>query len=106
MVNLTTVSSRPLHAVLLPPEATAGPLLAALSAALDGTGPAILPLDPAQPPERLRALIDAFAPSAVQTLEGTQPLAPSGPGGPARPGGPAGVPGEVAVVIATSGSTG
>jgi acyl-CoA synthetase (AMP-forming)/AMP-acid ligase II len=106
VVNLTTVSSRPLHAVLLPPEATAGPLLSALSAALDGTGPAILPLDPAQPPERLRALLDAFAPSAVQTPEGTQPLAPPVSAGSAPPGGPAGVPAEVAVVIATSGSTG
>jgi O-succinylbenzoic acid--CoA ligase len=100
------VSSRPLHAVLLPPEATGGPLLAALSAALDGTGPAILPLDPAQPPERLDALIDAFGPAAVLTLEGTKPLAPPAPGTTARPGGPAGVPEEVAVVIATSGSTG
>lgn len=102
MVNLTTVSSRPLHAVLLPPEAAAGPLLAALSAALDGTGPAILPLDPAVPPERLRALLDAFAPSALHTLTGTKLLAPPAAGAPAPPG----VPAEVAVVIATSGSTG
>jgi O-succinylbenzoic acid--CoA ligase len=98
------VSSRPLHAVLLPPEPGGGRLLAALSAALDGSGPAILPLDPGLPGTRLRELLDAFGPSAIETPEGTKRIAPAAPGtgGPAAPG----VDPDVAVVIATSGSTG
>jgi O-succinylbenzoic acid--CoA ligase len=96
------VTSRPLQAVLLPPEAAAGRLLDALSAALDGSGPAILPLDPSLPRARLAELLDAFAPSALETTEGTQRLASADPGGPAAPG----VRSDVAAVIATSGSTG
>jgi o-succinylbenzoate---CoA ligase len=91
------VSSRPLHAVLLPPEPGGGRLLAALSAALDGTGPAILPLDPELPPARLADVLAAFRPAAVQTPDGTRPAGGADP---------AGVPGDVAVVVATSGSTG
>ena len=49
------MTSRPLHAVMLPAEAAGGRLLEALSAALDGTGPAILPLDPGLPRELLPA---------------------------------------------------
>src|SRR5215469_12968762 len=90
-INLTTVPSRPLHAVLLPPLG----LLSALSAALDGTGPAILPVDPELPADRLEGLLTAFAPSAVVTADGTDQLT----------GGP-GVDDDVAVVLATSGSTG
>jgi o-succinylbenzoate---CoA ligase len=96
------VSSRPLHAVLLPPAPGGGRLLEALSAALDGTGPAILPLDPDLPPARLRQLLDAFAPSAIETPDGTKRAAL--PGSPADGG--AGVEPDIAVVIATSGSTG
>jgi o-succinylbenzoate---CoA ligase len=96
------VSSRPLHAVLLPPEPGGGRLLAALSAALDGTGPAILPLDPGLPPARLRQLLEVFRPSVLQTPDGTQRLAPPDPDGPAQPG----VAPDIAVVVATSGSTG
>jgi O-succinylbenzoic acid--CoA ligase len=89
------MTGRPLHALLLPP---ADPrLLAALAAALDGSGPAILPLDPALPPARIAALLAALTPAAVQTPAGTGP----GPGG-----GPGTVPDGVAAVIATSGSTG
>jgi len=36
-----------LHAVLLPSRQAGERLLEAMAAALDGTGPAILPLDPA-----------------------------------------------------------
>ena len=88
---------------MLPHSAAAGPFLEAVSAALDGTGPAILPLDPALPGARLRELLDAFAPAAITTPEGTQRVAvPAGGGRPARPGvGPG-----IAAVIATSGSTG
>jgi o-succinylbenzoate---CoA ligase len=71
------MSNRPLHAVQL----GAGELLEPLAAALDGTGPALLPLDPALPPARRSLLLDELAPGA-------------------------GVAPDIAVVIATSGSTG
>ncbi len=93
---------RPLHAVLLPPEAAAGEMTEALSLALDGSGPAIAPLDPFLPRPALTRLIEALAPSAVQTPEGTERISVPTAAGPASPG----VPPEVAVVIATSGSTG
>ena len=88
---------RPLHALLLPPAGGAGRLFAALAAALDGTGPAILPLDPRLPPARIESLLDAFAPGTVETPDGIT----------ARPVGHGSeLPAEVAVVIATSGSSG
>jgi o-succinylbenzoate---CoA ligase len=93
------VSDRPLHALLLPPAAT-GRLMDALASALDGTGPAILPLDPRLPQARVTALLEAFAPAAVETPDGTRRWPPAGGAGAAS------VPAEVAVVIATSGSTG
>ena len=93
--NLTTMSRRPLHVVLLPPEELAGPL----AAALDGTGPAIAPLDLALPAARLRLLIRELAPDAVHTTDGIRPA--TGDGSP-RPGAAPGT----AVVIVTSGSTG
>jgi o-succinylbenzoate---CoA ligase len=108
------VTSRPLHAVLLPGEAGSNPgqhrgshgsperLLSSLSAALDGSGPAILPLDPGLPQARLSELLAAFAPNAIVTTEGTKPLALPGAGGGTAPG----VGDDVAVVLATSGSTG
>ena len=61
--------------------ADADQLAGPLAKALDGTGPAILPLDAALPARRLRQLTDAIAPGA-------------------------GVAEDTAVVIATSGSTG
>jgi len=80
-------------------------MLSALVAALDGTGPAILPLDPALPERALAPILTAFAPSVLHTMRGTVPLTlPS-----ARTDGAAGVPAvrdDTAVVIATSGSTG
>jgi len=96
------VNGRPLHALLLPPAASAGRLMDALASALDGSGPAILPLDPNLPRARVTALLEAFAPAAVQTPEGTSRWRPAA----AASAGPAGVPAAVAVVIATSGSTG
>jgi o-succinylbenzoate---CoA ligase len=77
-------------------------MLEALSAALDGSGPAILPLDPALPRAGLAALLDAFAPASIQTAQGTKRLALPAP---ARQDSP-GVRPDVAVVVATSGSTG
>ena len=53
------MTDRPLHALLLPPAASAGRLLDALASALDGSGPAILPLDPQLPRERVDALLTA-----------------------------------------------
>jgi len=94
--NLTTVTDRRLHALQLPTAASAGRLLDALASALDGSGPAILPLDPRLPRAQVTTLLEAFAPDAVETPEGTSRW---------RPGG-AGVPAGTAVVIATSGSTG
>jgi len=99
------MSGRPLHALLLPPAAGAGRLLDALAAALDGSGPAILPLDPGLPPARVGDLLQAFTPATVETQEGTLRWRPDN----ARPGAPAsgdGLPDGIAAVIATSGSTG
>ena len=76
-------------------------MLAALAAALDGSGPAILPLDPGLPEPARARLLALFAPSALQTEKGTWPLEP--PSG--RQAG-AGMRADTAVVIATSGSTG
>jgi o-succinylbenzoate---CoA ligase len=94
------VTHRPLHAVQLPPSA-AGRMHAALAAALDGSGPAILPLDPALPDAALARVIDALAPSALITTEGTRSVSPAV----ARRAAP-GVADGTALVIATSGSTG
>jgi O-succinylbenzoic acid--CoA ligase len=86
------VPPRPLHAVLLPEIP-----LALLAAALDGSGPALLPLDPGLPPARLAELLGAFAPSAIVTQDGVESL----PAGDRQ-----GLAEDVAVVLGTSGSTG
>ncbi|MGH3158317.1 MAG: AMP-binding protein, partial [Streptosporangiaceae bacterium] len=86
------MKERELHAVLLPP----GDLLGPLAAALDGTGPAIAPLDPALPRARLRQLLGELAPDAVRTTDGITQADRSAPGASAG----------TAVVIVTSGSTG
>src|SRR5260221_14243964 len=92
-INLTSVTSRPLHAVLLPPGTDGGRFLEALAAALDGSGPAILPLDSSLPRARLDELIAAFAPAKVETAQDFQRPAGAGrsPGKPGRraPRGPA-----------------
>ncbi len=73
-------------------------MLERLAAALDGSGPAILPLEADLPPERLARILDAFAPSAVETPDGLS----------RRPQRARGIPvsEQAAVVMATSGSTG
>jgi O-succinylbenzoic acid--CoA ligase len=91
------MTSCPLHAVLLPAAEGASRLAEALSAALDGTGPAILPVDPRLPAGRVAALLQALRPATLETLDGTQRLD--------QGDSPALAPGT-AVVIATSGSTG
>ncbi len=95
------MTTRPLHAVVLPPADAAGRMLEALAAALDGTGPAILPLDPSLPRARLTALLDAFAPSVIEMAHGPERYAPAPSARPAP-----GVAPDTALVIATSGSTG
>ncbi|MFI9839670.1 AMP-binding protein [Nonomuraea sp. NPDC051941] len=75
---------RPLHAIVQPP----GPALyTAICDALSGEGPAVLPLAPGQSEAALAALRPTHADGALQS-DGE------------------GVPSDVAVVIATSGSTG
>ncbi len=90
-------------------------MLSALAAALDGTGPAILPLDPDLPEPALARILGSFSPAALHTMTGTRSLdLPA-----ARPAAAAnvrhdggrdsvrdGVRDGTAVVIATSGSTG
>jgi O-succinylbenzoic acid--CoA ligase len=49
-------------------------MLAALAAALDGTGPAIMPLDPALPEPALARILTSFAPAALHTIKGTRSL--------------------------------
>jgi o-succinylbenzoate---CoA ligase len=94
------VTSRPLHAVQFPPAAGER-MLAALAAALDGSGPAILPLDPGLPEAALARALEAFAPATIETTAGTAAvrLTPSSSPPPV-------LADETAVVIATSGSTG
>jgi o-succinylbenzoate---CoA ligase len=99
------MAGRPLHALLLPPAAGAGRLLDALAAALDGSGPAILPLDPGLPSARVTDLLHAFTPATVETLDAEIRWHPDD-SRPATPGTGADLPDGTAVVIATSGSTG
>jgi O-succinylbenzoic acid--CoA ligase len=87
---------------LLPSADSGGRLAGLLAAALDGSGPAILPLDPDLPRARLTGILEAFAPGAVETADGIFPGLPGTPPGPD----PAPVADDTAVVIATSGSTG
>src|SRR2546430_7366784 len=66
-------------------------------AALDGSGPAIAPVDAGLPPARLAGLIDALGPGSVEDTEGVTS---------ARSGPYEGVAEGTAVVVGTSGSTG
>jgi o-succinylbenzoate---CoA ligase len=86
---------RSLHAVLV--ERTSPRLIELLAAALDGSGPALLPLDAGLPTARLAELIAAFAPDTIEGPDGETT---------ARSGGKKEVAGGTAVIIGTSGSTG
>ena len=90
------MEKRQLHAVLLSGVADAGRLLDPLARALDGTGPAILPIDADLPAARLRDWLDAFDPDAVLGVDGKT----------THRSGAAGVEADTAVIIGTSGSTG
>ncbi len=86
---------RPLRAVLV--ERATPRFTELLAAALDGTGPAILPLDAALPAARLAQLIEALGPDSVEDARGVnQPRSVRNQG----------VAEGTAVVIGTSGSTG
>ena len=82
--------------MLLDGVAGAARLLEPLARALDGTGPAILPLDASLPGAKMRQLIDAFQPDAVIDGDGAARHRYRQPG----------VSAETAVIIGTSGSTG
>jgi o-succinylbenzoate---CoA ligase len=90
------VAKRSLQAVLVSGPADAGRLMAPLARALDGSGPAILPLDAGLPAARLRELLDAFAPDGIVDTSGvTTPRS-----------GAKETAGDTAVIVGTSGSTG
>ena len=86
---------RPLSAVLV--ERATPRLVELLAAALDGSGPAIVPLDAGLPPARLAELIGALGPGSVEDAEGVTTV---------RSGHDQGVAEGTAVIIGTSGSTG
>jgi O-succinylbenzoic acid--CoA ligase len=86
---------RPLRAVLV---SRATPrLLELLAAALDGTGPAVAPLDAGLPPSRLAELLAALAPDTVEDSGGVTTV---------RSGHRKRVAEGTAVIITTSGTTG
>ena len=89
------MTTRPLHAVLI--ERTGPRLVELLAAALDGSGPAILPLDAGLPAARMNDLLVTFAPDTVEVPDG-ETTARSGQGKRVAEG--------TAVIIGTSGSTG
>jgi O-succinylbenzoic acid--CoA ligase len=95
------VTNRPLHAVLLSGAADADLLTEPLARALDGTGPAILPLDSGVPAARLRQLIDVFQPSVIIDGDGEATVRSSSSALDSP-----GVSPDTAVIITTSGSTG
>ena len=72
-------------------------LVELLAAALDGSGPAILPLDAGLPPARLAEQVAALGPGSIEDAEGVVTV---------RSGHNQGVAEGTAVVVGTSGSTG
>jgi O-succinylbenzoic acid--CoA ligase len=88
---------RPLQAILLNGPADAPRLIEPLGAALDGTGPAILPVDAGLPPEQAARLIEAFDADEVVSADGELTV---------RSGSASGAAEDTAVIISTSGSTG
>jgi o-succinylbenzoate---CoA ligase len=94
-LTLTIVTNRSLHAVLVDRP---GPrLLELLAAALDGSGPAIAPVEAKLPRARLDALVEALGPDSVEGPDGVTTV---------RSGHENGVAEGTAVVVTTSGSTG
>ncbi len=89
------MTSRPLHAVLV--ERTTPRLVEELATALDGSGPALLPLDARLPQTRLADLISAFDPGTIEDADGVSRVR-SARSTPVAEG--------TAVIVGTSGSTG
>src|SRR5271169_4955953 len=86
---------RPLRAVLV--KRATPRLVELLAAALDGTGPAILPLDAGLSADRLTELIASLDPGSIEDADGVTTL---------RSAHEEGVAEGTAVVVGTSGSTG
>jgi len=86
---------RPLHAVLV--KRATPRLVELLAAALDGTGPAILPLDAGLPAGRIAELTDTLGPGSIEDAEGVSRV---------RSARREGVAEGTAVIVSTSGSTG
>jgi o-succinylbenzoate---CoA ligase len=89
------VTKRSLHAVLV--ERATPRLVELLAAALDGTGPAVAPLDATLPAARLDELVAALAPDTVEDPAGVTTV---------RSGEKRGVADSTAVIVGTSGTTG
>jgi o-succinylbenzoate---CoA ligase len=89
------VTKRPIHAVLV--ERATPRLTELLAAALDGTGPALAPVDAALPAARLDTLLAVLAPDTVEDPGGVTT---------ARSAEKRGVADDTAVILSTSGSTG
>jgi o-succinylbenzoate---CoA ligase len=82
-------------------------LMELLAAALDGSGPALLPLDAGLPAGRLRELLATFGPDQVQDPDGVITGTGGGTGaGTTARSGVIGGDGDTAVIVGTSGSTG
>src|SRR5271166_2981338 len=95
VLTLTIVAMRPLRAVLV--KRATPRLVELLAAALDGTGPAILPLDAGLSPGRLAEQMAALGPGSIEDAEGVTMV---------RSARTEGVAEGTAVVVRTSGSTG
>src|SRR5581483_9260808 len=99
VLTLTTVTERSLRAVLVDRAhiAQQGPRFTErLAAALDGSGPAILPLDATAPATQLDALMRTFGPDEIEDAGGVTTVRSAG----------SGVSEDTAVIVGTSGSTG
>ena len=94
-LTLTIVANRSLHAVLV--ERPGPRLIELLAGALDGSGPAIAPVDARLPEARQAEVLAALAPDTVEDREGVTTF---------RSAQEEGVAEGTAVILATSGSTG
>jgi O-succinylbenzoic acid--CoA ligase len=101
LITVTTSprNRRPLQAILLNGPADAPRLTEPLRAALDGTGPAILPVDAGLPPDHVARLIEAFQADEVVSAGGERTVRSGSAGA-------SGAAQDTAVIISTSGSTG
>jgi o-succinylbenzoate---CoA ligase len=96
-VTTSPRNRRPLQAILLNGPADAPRLMEPLRAALDGTGPAIFPVDAGLAPDQVARLIEAFRADEVVSAGGELIV---------RSGSGSGAAQDTAVIISTSGSTG